>query len=424
MLSLLPRGVASLVVLFWAWGGLAAADPADEGGPPRGTLVIAGGALRFDNSAVWTRIVDAAGGKGSTVVVLPLASRSPQRAGNLAAEALRNYGADAVVAPAQPDEEFIQKVAAAGGVYFTGGEQRRIVEALVAADGKPTPLLSAVWQVYRRGGVVAGTSAGAAVMSRVMFKSPRWVLHVLLNGVQMGREIDRGLGFLDGQWFIDQHAITRGRFARTVVAMKDQGFKLGLGIDENTAVVVRRPERKQDAVAEVIGYRGALLLDLTEAESNGEVAEFNVRNVKVSYLDRGDAINLRTREVTPSPEKRAGRKLEPQFVEEPSEPERPLFFNDILANSTVLDLLCLLAESKRRNEATGLAFDGPTSQKENAKGFEFKFYRAKDTTGWYTSVWGDEAYTVLNVRLDIRPIRMSGPPLYYEPAGNKATGER
>ena len=71
-----------------------------------------------------------------------------------------------------------------------------------------------MWDVYRRGGVVVGTSAGAAVMSHIMYRDARNVLETLNKGVSMGHEIAYGLGFLDATWFVEQHSLTRGRFAR------------------------------------------------------------------------------------------------------------------------------------------------------------------------------------------------------------------
>ena len=76
-------------------------------------------------------------------------------------------------------------------------------------------------------------------MSRIMFRSARSVLGTLLAGVTMGREIDYGFGFLNSEWFVDQHCLVRGRFARALVAMRAQGIDYGLGVDEDTAVVVR-----------------------------------------------------------------------------------------------------------------------------------------------------------------------------------------
>ena len=57
-------------------------------------------------------------------------------------------------------------------IFFTGGDQKRITKALRNEDGENTPLLEAIWEVYNEGGVIAGTSAGAAVLSRVMFSRP------------------------------------------------------------------------------------------------------------------------------------------------------------------------------------------------------------------------------------------------------------
>ena len=76
-------------------------------------------------------------------------------------------------------------------------------------------------------------------MSRIMFRDTESVLQTMLTGVRMGKELDRGLGFLDSEWFVDQHLLVRGRFARAIVAMHDQKFKYGLGVDENSAVIVR-----------------------------------------------------------------------------------------------------------------------------------------------------------------------------------------
>jgi cyanophycinase len=100
-------------------------------------------------------------------------------------------------------------------------------------------VLDALWDMYRRGGVIAGTSAGAAIMSSTMFGRPRAVLATLKLGVTDGKEITSGLGFIGEDVFVDQHLLVRGRFARMLPAMLAKGYKLGLGIDEDTAMVVR-----------------------------------------------------------------------------------------------------------------------------------------------------------------------------------------
>ena len=257
-----------------------------------GSLVIIGGSERFDNRVIWTTIVELAGGAGCKIAVFPTASGFPVEYGNDICRVLNDAGAEAFTVPvalsgfdidhrdAVHDQDLTERVRGANGIFFVGGEQARIRKALVTEGGKNTPMLDAIWQVYRKGGVVAGTSAGAAIMSRIMFRQGRSVLSNMQNGVTMGKEIDIGLGFMDANWFVDQHCLVRGRFARSLVAMHSQGFKYGIGVDEDTAVVVK------DGEAHVIGYKGAIVMDLSDATTDEENDHFNLKNVKLSYLDQ------------------------------------------------------------------------------------------------------------------------------------------
>jgi len=383
--------------------------------PPTGSLVIIGGSERFDHREYWEQIVELAGGPGSRIAVFPTASGDPVKKGGWVISALNKAGADAFLVPvawrkipvapqqAVADPELVEQVREATGVFLIGGEQDRIVKALYTPEGQNTPMLDAIWEVYRNGGVIAGTSAGAAVMSRIMYRNADSVLDTMLRGVHFGQEIDRGLGFLDSEWFVDQHLLVRGRFARTLVAMHDQGFKYGIGVDENSAVIVRNGKDLQ-----VIGYKGALVLDLSRAEHDPNLGRFNLRNARLTYLDRGDRYDLKTREVTPSDEKLEDEKIDPKAPDFRPYLDRPLFFNDILGNTTVVDLMGKLMDSIH-SEAIGLAFDGTEARKHAVDGFEFKFIRDNDSIAWYTEAYGGDDYTVLNIRLDIRPIRIAGP---------------
>ncbi len=389
------------------------ANPDDA--PAHGSLVIIGGSERFDHREYWEQIVELAGGPGCRIAVFPTASGDPVKKGGWVISALNKAGADAFLVPvawrkipvapqqAVADPELVEQVREATGVFLIGGEQDRIVKALYTPEGQNTPMLDAIWDVYRSGGVIAGTSAGAAVMSRIMYRNADSVLDTLLRGVQFGKEIDRGLGFLDSEWFVDQHLLVRGRFARTLVAMHDQGFKYGIGVDENSAVIVRNGKDVQ-----VIGYKGALVLDLSRAEHDPNLGRFNLKNVRLTYLDRGDRYDLKTREVTPSDEKLEDEKIDPKSPDFRPYLDRPLFFNDILGNMTVADLMGKLMDSIH-SEAIGLAFDGTEARKHSVDGFEFKFIRDNDSVAWYTEAFGGDDYTVLNIRLDIRPIRITGP---------------
>lgn len=391
----------------------AAADVDDQ--KVRGSLVILGGSERFNHREYWDEIVELAGGPGSRIAVFPTASGDPVQKGGWVISALSDSGADAFLVPvawkivdrspqdAVSDPDLVDQVREATGVFLIGGEQDKIVKALFTSDGKHTPMLDAVWDIYRKGGVIAGTSAGAAVMSRIMFRDAESVLDTMLKGVRWGKEIDRGLGFIDSEWFVDQHLFIRGRFARTLVAMQNQGFKLGIGVDENSGIIVTNGRDVR-----VIGYKGALVLDLSSAEQDPLLGRFNVKNARLTYLDRGDRFDLKTLEVKPAQQKLDDEKFDPNAPDYRPTLRKPLFFNDILANTTVIDLMGTLMESVNP-VAIGLAFDGYAARKQAVDGFEFTFTRDNRSVAWYTEQYGGDDYTVVNIRLDIRPIRIAGP---------------
>jgi cyanophycinase len=385
--------------------------PAPASAPAsKGSLVIIGGALRPDNTAVWERIVQLAGGQGARIAVFASASANPEKAGAALVERLNKYGANAFFVPvavrltgtdyqeAADNAELANAVRNAGGAYFAGGDQARITRALRREDGSNTRMLDALWELYRRGGVIAGTSAGAAIMSSTMFGHPKPVLATLKLGLTDGQEITPGLGFIGDDVFVDQHLLVRGRFARMLPAMLQKGYKLGLGIDENTAMVVG-PNRE----VEVLGYKGALVVDLSSA--NARKGDFNVSNVRLSYLDNGDRFNIASHSFTPAADKADGRL-------DPARPyyREPLFSADILGNSTVVDLMGKLIDSDQL-EAIGLTLDSANAVQPDL-GFEFKFSRTGESVGYMSAT--TEAYSVYNVRLDIRPIVVRRPLYQYK----------
>ncbi|HEX9171322.1 MAG TPA: cyanophycinase [Telluria sp.] len=378
---------------------------------PKGSLVIIGGALRPDNAAVWERIVALSGGKGARIAVFASAAANPQRAGQSNVARLNKYGANAFFVPvavklsgtdyqaAADDPQLAAAVRAAGGAYFAGGDQARITLALRRPDGSNTLMLDALWDMYRAGGVIAGSSAGAAIMSTTMFGEPKPVLTTLKLGVADGHEITPGLGFIGNDVFVDQHLLVRGRFARMLPAMLKKGYKLGLGIDENTAMVVS-PNRD----VEVLGYKGALLIDLGQASVQEGV--FNMSNVRLSYLDNGDRFNIASHAMTPSADKLEGGKVDqtkPYYRE-------PLFSADILGNSTVVDLMGKLIDSDQP-EAIGVTL-GSAHGVQPDLGFEFRFTRTGESVGYMSAA--TETYSVYNVRLDIRPIVIRHPLYQYK----------
>jgi cyanophycinase len=373
-----------------------------------------GGALRDDNAAVWTRLVELAGGPGARFVVLATASGDPEAAARGTIAALNAHGAVAEALPVAPmlkgvdlaaavrDPVLLDKVRAANGVFFTGGDQGRIVDTL-RPGGVESPLLLAIRELQQRGGVVAGTSAGAAIMSRTMFRDPASVLTLLKGPMRPGQDFDAGLGFAHSDLFVDQHFLARGRLGRMLPLMQAHGMTLGLGIEEDAAAVL-----KGDWI-EVLGTGGALLVDLTEASTDPTLGAFNVSGARLTYLGHGDRYDLRTRTLLPSQAKLAGQRIDPRAADFKPYNEDAPFALDVLSAGVVLQTMIRIIDGKA-TEARGLAFDAsPNAPEPRDLGFEFRFSRRDDSLGWYDPVASADAYTLANVRLDVVPVRVAQP---------------
>ena len=397
-----------------ASGPAAASEPAKSG-----TAIVIGGALRFDNAAVWKRVVDEAGGRGAHFAVFGTASITPELSAEEIVNALNQQGAYAEAIPVAPrmaganlqrnlnDAALIAKVRNSQGVYFAGGAQEMIVDTL-QPGGKPTQMLQAIWDVYRRGGVVAGSSAGAAIMSTTMFRDAPDPLLILKGQMRDGKEVDRGLGFIGPDLFVDQHFLKRGRIGRMLPLMWAKGYKLGVGIEENSAIVLKGDD------IDVIGAKGVLLADLSHAMSDPEIHAFNLRNAQISYLDHGDHHNLRTGLTTPSPVKSRELKMDPVLDEDKTGAVPTPFYLDILGDNTIISAMSRLLYG-RRAEVKGLAFNAAAVAGVDPApdlGFEFRLYKGEGSVGYVNVVTrGDDNYyyTLLNLRLDVTPVVVSKP---------------
>ncbi|MYN04088.1 cyanophycinase [Pseudoduganella sp. DS3] len=389
--------------------------------PVAGTVIPMGGAVRNDNEAVRQRLVQLAGGSAARFVVIPTASANPQKSGSDAVEQLRRRGAKAEllkIAPRWPGETLdsarkaaadpanVAKIAAATGVFFTGGAQEYTADVL-NPDGVAAPVLQAVRALQARGGVVAGSSAGAAIMSSTMFRDAMNSVQVMKGVMRDGKEIDRGLGFVGDQLFIDQHFLKRGRVGRMLALMLAKGYKVGLGVDENTAAIIHGTE------IEIVGASGALLLDLRQATQ--ETGPMNVRNVRISYLDHGDRYDLAKLQGRVVAAKQAYGELkfrQPGFVPD-LEFVRPAF-TDILGENAILRALTQLVDGPR-DHVRGIAFDleqlpdAPVADPAPELGFEFMLRRDERTRGWDSAGLDDHDYSIFDARLDVRPVRLKTP---------------
>jgi len=343
-----PAGLLLCAALTACGGETRAPGGTDEptdAAADAGRLVIVGGALDADNADVYRAIVDGRNGVGP-LCVLPTASGVPESSMASAVATLRRYVADTAAvgifltednAGAAMDPDVVRRIEACSGYFFTGGDQSRVVDTFLPA-GDTTPALRTLVRRWREGAVVSGSSAGAAMMSGVMIASGSSD-GALQHGVVSREEDDgvwirRGLGFFD-RAILDQHFLARGRVGRLIVAaLHTDSLPVGLGIDENTALVVEGDR------ARVVGASGVVLVDARNARVEGGRWASGVR---LTLAGSGDELDLRTFEVT-----RASGKA-PLGISEatPSVPADPF------ARWAFLHLLSRLAA----NGASEAAFD-------------------------------------------------------------------
>ena len=159
--------------------------------------------------------------------------------------------------------------------------------------------------------------------------------------------------------------------------------------------------------AKVIGYEGALVADLSDAISDPALGEFNIRRVRFSYLDRCDRYDLKMRRATPSSEKTRDLRIDPNAASFSPYFTTDAFYPDVLGDSTVANLMANLIYNWQK-EVVDLAFGAPDSPKPDL-GFEFRFSKGEGSLGWYVDAFGDEDYSVYNIRLEVTPVRLARP---------------
>jgi cyanophycinase len=188
------------------------------------------------------------------------------------------------------DETNLQLFDGATGLFFTGGDQLKITSQL-----GDTPMFCRMMEIYENGGVIAGTSAGASVMCETM----------LVKG--SGRESHRigdlhmapGLGLVKDA-IIDQHFAERGRIGRLFGAVAQNPRVLGIGIDEDTAIIV-----EDEKSFRVVGSGAVYIVDGSEV-THSNIAEqkedrvLSIYNVRIHVLSSGDEFDLSTRSPHPS----------------------------------------------------------------------------------------------------------------------------
>jgi cyanophycinase len=236
-----------------------------------------------------------------------------------------------------------------------------------------------------------------------MFRDAPSVLDVLKGRFSEGKEIGEGLGFVGSQLFVDQHFLRRGRLGRMLPVMHAKGYTLGLGVEENSAVVVRGTS------LDVAGGK-AVLADLRGARIDQVQGAFRLRGARLSLLDRQDRFDTATGQLQPAEAKLKQQTLQPGTPAYKPYYSAAPFYVDMLGEGVLATAMGQLIDASY-DEVRGISFDprAPANDPLGTVGFEFRLYKTPDSICWYTDAYGDEDYTVHRIGLDITPLRMAQP---------------
>ena len=254
-------------------------------GPAVGSLVIVGGAMQDSNIVL--KFIELAGGKNAPIVVIPAAMGLDSVNQERVTRFLTRFGATnvKVVHTKNPEEantvEFVEPIQKAKAVWFTGGRQWRIVDAYANTLAEKE-----FQKVLERGGVIGGSSAGATIQGSYLARGD-----TKTNRIMMG-DHQEGFGYLKN-CAIDQHLLVRNRQFDLIEILNAHPELLGIGLDENTAIVVQGDE------FEVIGKSFVAIYDtkLWVEESRTDDKPVLPNGGKFFLLRAGDKYNTRTREV-------------------------------------------------------------------------------------------------------------------------------
>lgn len=276
----------------------------DDAGPDTrsdeaGELFVIGGAEdKLGRRTVLREFVTSAGGEGARIAVVPTASSLGPEIVDVYRAVFTKLGAAEVVGVRPESREDAADPAYAGplddatGIFMTGGNQLKL-SSVVAG----TPFGAAIVAAHRRGVTVGGTSAGASIQSS----------HMVAFGAggatpkQRMTQVAAGLGLFEN-CVIDQHFEQRNRYGRLLMIVAQNPQLLGLGVDEDTAAVVRRT--RDATTLRVVGRGAVTILDPADLVTNAYEAKRSqpilASGIRLHVLPAGASFDLDRRELLPS----------------------------------------------------------------------------------------------------------------------------
>lgn len=258
-------------------------------------MIIGGAEDKVNGCEILSAFFESAGGKGATIGIIPAASREPTIVGDRYYQIFTRMGAKQVqVLDIRHREEcdedrWLEILHDCTGIFITGGDQLRLRDLISG-----TRLIESIKQKVKSGDlVVAGTSAGAAIMGTKMIaggssgETPNQALVDLTEGLGIMPEL-----------LVDQHFHNRNRMARLLSAVAAHPEKLGIGIDEDTCVAT-----SGDGTFQVLGKGSITIIDPgnlthTNHANVSDNAPLSLHNLKVHVLNKGDRYDYLNRTIT------------------------------------------------------------------------------------------------------------------------------
>jgi len=298
------RGRRWLVVLMACLAFTGSACRMHAPARAQGTLLIVGGGLDNDSREIWERFVELASKHGPAHIVIASAATGDEQAEITdKTEALRVWAPQAKVSAIQRDTSTADTVALlddASAVFFTGGDQKRIT-ARYRPEDRETPEWLAMQRLLARDGVIAGASAGDAMMGELMLLSggsaralgiPPQERSPAEETVVLGPQLGPGMKFQP--WVLtDSHFFERNRIGRLVAALEASGRRLGLGVGEDAAVEI-------DLASSIVcgvGGSESLLIDAAHLERR----DGRLVGLLALCIGNGDSVSLAQRLASPAP---------------------------------------------------------------------------------------------------------------------------
>lgn len=272
----------------------------------KGTLIPIGGnedkgvgesenyTLDFIEDGILSHVVKESGGQNALIVVIPTASSIPEKVGDNYVAAFRKLGCENIKVlnikkrNQSDDPDFLKWIEKANCVMFSGGDQSKIVDRI--GNTKMHDILTR--RFTNESFVIAGTSAGAMAMSKQMIAGGS-SSEALYKGAVRMRE---GMGFMS-ELIIDSHFIQRGRFGRLAEAVAKFPKLLGVGLAEDTGLVIKNCNEFK-----VIGSGMVILFDAGKLTHNNEKildegTPMTISNLVVHILSNSDRFTVDQRKI-------------------------------------------------------------------------------------------------------------------------------